>query len=112
MNTELPKDWKWTQLGKVCNKVEVVKRKEKKPNEEFLYLDIGGIDNTINKIVTNKTYKWSEAPSRAQQIIYKDDILFSTVRTYMKNIAIVDHHKYDGQIASSGFCVVLVMRML
>jgi len=53
-----------------------------------------------------KTYKWKEAPSRAQQIVYKDDILFSTARTYMKNIAIADSKLYDGQIASSGFCVL------
>lgn len=103
---QLPIDWKWVKLGDVCQKVESVKRKEKKDDEEFFYLDIGGIDNTINKIVSHKSYKWKEAPSRAQQIIFKNDILFSTVRTYMKNIAVVEDKIYNGQIASSGFCVL------
>lgn len=103
---QLPKDWKWVKLGEVCEKVEAVKRKEKKPEEELLYLDIGGIDNSANKILSHKNYKWKDAPSRAQQIVFKDDILFSTVRTYMKNIAVVENKIYDGQIASSGFCVI------
>jgi len=102
----LPKDWNWTKLGEVCEKVEAVKRKEKNPGEELLYLDIGGIDNHSNKIISHKIYKWSDAPSRAQQIVYKGDILFSTVRTYLKNIAIVDNEIHNGQIGSSGFCVI------
>jgi type I restriction enzyme, S subunit len=102
----LPKDWKWVKLGEVCEKVETVKRKEKNVDEELIYLDIGGIDNLNNRIVSHKNYKWKDAPSRAQQIIFNGDILFSTVRTYMKNTAMVDNHIYDGQIASSGFCVL------
>lgn len=66
-------------MGEVCESVEVVKRKEKNGDTKFLYLDIGGIDNSINKIVSHKKYKWKNAPSRAQQIIFKNDILFSTV---------------------------------
>ena len=71
-----------------------------------MYLYIGGVDNTTNKIISNKIYKWKDAPSRAQQIIFQNDILFSTVRTYLKNIAIVESKNYDGQIASSGFTVI------
>lgn len=103
---QLPKGWSWVKLGDVCQKVESVKRKEKRIEEELLYLDIGGVDNITNKIFSHKTYKWRDAPSRAQQIVFKDDILFSTVRTYMRNIAVVENEIYNGQIASSGFCVI------
>jgi type I restriction enzyme, S subunit len=103
---ELPKYWEVRMLGEVCEKVQVVRRKEMNPNDELIYLDIGGIDNTINKIVSHKTYIWKDAPSRAQQIVKKHDVLFSTVRTYLKNIASVDNDKYNGQIASSGFTVI------
>jgi type I restriction enzyme S subunit len=102
----LPKDWEWKELSELCERITKVKVSEQKPNLEFIYLDIGSIENTNNKIVSHKTYKWKEAPSRAQQIIFKDDILFSTVRTYLKNIAIVDSGLYDRQIASSGFTVL------
>ncbi len=102
----LPEGWQWVKLGEVCEKVEAVKRKERNPEEALLYLDIGGIDNLSNKILSHKTYKWKEAPSRAQQIVYQDDILFSTARTYMKNIAIVDSKLYDGQN-----CIIWILRV-
>jgi type I restriction enzyme S subunit len=46
-----------------------------------------------------------DAPSRARQKITKSDILFSTVRTYLKNIAMVPE-QLTGQIASTGFSVL------
>ena len=39
------------------------------------------------------------------QYVLANDILFSTVRTYLENIATVPE-KYDGQIASTGFSVL------
>lgn len=102
----LPKDWSWIKLGDVCEKVETVKRKAVNPENKLIYIDIGGIDNEANRILSHKTYKWKDAPSRAQQIIQRNDILLSTVRTYIKNIALVEDPLYDRQIASSGFCVI------
>jgi type I restriction enzyme S subunit len=102
----LPKGWEWIQLGKLCEKISKVKSTEQAQEREFFYLDIGSVDNTNNKIIGHKTYKWKDAPSRAQQIVHKDDVLFSTVRTYLKNIALVESSFYDNQIASSGFTVL------
>jgi type I restriction enzyme S subunit len=49
--------------------------------------------------------KGSEAPSRARQIVNKGDILFSTVRPYLRNIAVVDEGD-DENIASTGFLIL------
>src|SRR5690606_20843006 len=103
---ELPEGWEWKTLKEITFKVEKVKRKEVNEKEEFIYLDIGGIDNSRNKIESYKNYAWKEAPSRAQQIVKTNDVLFSTVRTYMKNIAIVNKEIFNNQIASSGFTVL------
>ncbi|NLF42969.1 MAG: hypothetical protein GX587_09755 [Bacteroidales bacterium] len=103
---KLPEGWKWVKLGDVCEKAKKVKRSEKVGNESFLYLDITGIDNTINKIVNHKSFLWKDAPSRAQQIVKIGDTLFSTVRTYLKNIAKVESVIYENQICSSGFTVI------
>jgi type I restriction enzyme S subunit len=102
----LPNGWKWVKLVEVTEVVEKVKRKEKNDNDEFIYLDIGGIDNSINKIVSHKNYFWKDAPSRAQQIVKVGDTLFSTVRTYLKNIAFVEKEIYENQVCSSGFSVI------
>lgn len=105
-NGELPDGWKSKSLKDLVLKVEKVKRKEVDENEGLIYLDIGGINNNSNRIENYKKYFWKDAPSRAQQIVKQNDILFSTVRTYMKNIAIVDKEIYNNQIASSGFTVL------
>ena len=97
--------WKEVPLKKCC--LPVIKRKDSKdPSEKFLYLDIASIDNKINKIIEGTPYTGDVAPSRARQIVQKDDVLFSTVRTYLKNIALITDSKYDNQIASTGFCVI------
>ncbi len=99
-------DWIECTLEEICEKALKVKRKEMPSFERIKYLDIGGIDNHTNKIISHKNYTWEDAPSRAQQIIKKDDILFSTVRTYLKNVARVNKEEYNDEIASSGFTVL------
>lgn len=97
--------WEEVPLKKCC--LPVIKRKDSKdPSEKFLYLDIASIDNKTNKIIEGTPYRGDTAPSRARQIIQKDDVLFSTVRTYLKNIALITDSKYNNQIASTGFCVI------
>jgi len=107
---ELPEGWKVEELKKITIKAKKVKVKVQEPNNEFIYLDIGGVDNSILKIVSHKQYQWKDAPSRAQQIIELGDTLFSTVRTYLKNIAFVDKEIYHNQIGSSGFTVIRANR--
>jgi type I restriction enzyme S subunit len=107
---ELPEGWFYIFLKDISEVVGRVNIKEKKPTESFLYLDIGGINNNKNIIESHKEYKWKDAPSRAQQIVEVNDILFSTVRTYMKNIAMVEDEKFSNQVASSGFTVVRALK--
>jgi len=104
--TLIPEGWEIVSLGDVCEKAEKVKRKEINLKNEFKYIDIGGIDNTLNRIISHKSFTWDNAPSRAQQIIKLGDTLFSTVRTYLKNIAMVQKREYNNEICSSGFTVI------
>ena len=106
LDTNSRQDWTNVKLGEICEKAAKIKRKEVIPDEEFIYLDISGIDNQSNRIVDYKKYHWNDAPSRAQQIVKVGDTLFSTVRTYLRNIAMVDNSKYENQICSSGFTVI------
>lgn len=75
------------------------------PNDSFTYIDIASIDNKKQIIKCPKIYLGKNAPSRARQLVKEGDILFSTVRTYLKNISIVTK-EYDNQIAFTGFCVL------
>jgi len=102
----MKEDWVECTLENVCDKAIKVKRKEMPFTGVIKYFDIGGIDNFSNRIVSYKDYNWQDAPSRAQQIIKKGDVLFSTVRTYLKNIAQVRNDDYNNEICSSGFTVL------
>ena len=100
----LPAGWALSTLGEVCLPAKKV-RPEDCPAQEFTYLDITSIDNSTFRIDTPKIYLGKDAPSRARQRVHTGNTLFSTVRTYLKNIAMVPP-EYDGQIASTGFCVL------
>ncbi len=104
MLRELPEGWEGVRLEDITSKIKTI-NPENYPNKEFFYLDIDSIDNSRQKITNPKKILGSEAPSRARQIVKSGDILFSTVRTYLKNIAFVEE-QYDNQIASTGFCVI------
>lgn len=75
------------------------------PDRKIIYIDISGIDNVHNKIGAVKQFCLGDAPCRARQIVQCDDVLFSTVRPYLRNIASVPDN-YDGQIASTGFSIL------
>jgi|SRR5579859_3089723 len=104
MPDKLPKGWAKTKLGEVSLPVAKI-QPEDSPDTEFTYFDIGGIDNEKNRIAETKTVTGRNAPSRARQVLRKDDILFSTVRTYLRKIAQVEH-EYPNPIGSTGFAVI------
>lgn len=104
MPEKLPNGWIKVKLGEVCLPVSKI-RPEDFPDVEFTYFDIGGIDNETNRVVETKTITGRTAPSRARQVLRKDDILFSTVRTYLRKIARVEH-EYPNPVASTGFTVI------
>ena len=100
----VPSGWQTTTLGAICLPVQKVQPQDE-PDHSFTYLDIASIDNTKYRIVSPKTYSGANAPSRARQRVRGGNTLFSTVRTYLKNIAMVPP-EFDGQVASTGFCVL------
>ena len=76
-----------------------------KPEDIIRYIDISSVDGESNSVIGTTEYIFSEAPSRAQQCTRKGDILVSTVRPNLKNIA-VNQLDEDNLVASSGFCVL------
>lgn len=102
----LPPGWIYARLGDISEDVANIDP-SRSPNRIFDYLDIQSIDNRAMRISHPKRILGAKAPTRARQLVRSGDILFSTVRTYLRNIAFVDDI-YDGQVASTGFCVVRI----
>ena len=74
-------------------------------DSKIRYVDISSVDNETNTVTGVTEYIFKDAPSRAQQCVKKGDILVSTVRPNLKNIA-VNHLDGEDLVASSGFCVL------
>ena len=68
------------------------------------YVDIDSIDNQKYEITSYKEKTVSELSSRARRVLKKDYIIYSTVRPYLCNIAIIKE-EYPNYIGSTGFNV-------
>jgi len=94
----------WMTLGEVCEKTENIKWKENSI-EEFQYIDLTSVSRENNKISETQTINSTNAPSRAQQIVNTDDVIFGTTRPTLKRYSLITS-KFHNQICSTGFCVL------
>ena len=97
---DLPESWSWTRGMSVFMPMESTK-----PSSDFVYIDVDAVNNRLNIIDNPKKVRFENAPSRATRKLHKNDLLFSMVRPYLKNIALVDDTYIDA-IASTGFYVI------
>ena len=97
---ESPDGWRWCR-GRSC----FAGMESTKPQGEFFdYIDIDAIDNRLHRIKATKHLPVSEAPSRASRAVETGSVLFSLVRPYLENIALVEE-THSHCIASTGFYV-------
>ncbi|WP_394753932.1 restriction endonuclease subunit S [Crenothrix sp.] len=80
------------------------------PDLEIEYVDISSV-SLINGIEKFESMTFDKAPSRARRKVKHGDIIVSTVRTYLKAIAPVNHPS-ENMIVSTGFVVVRPMQNL
>lgn len=70
----------------------------------FNYIDIGSVKYGEG-ITQLQPTAFSEAPSRARRVVQQNDVIISTVRTYLKAVAIIGKFE-EPQIVSTGFAVL------
>lgn len=101
------KGWEYKKLGEVCCPKSKIQRATKcfGGSDEILYIDISSIDNSVQEVNNITSFTMSNAPSRAQQKVEYGDIIVSTVRPNLKNVAFIKQHD-SNLVASSGFCVL------
>ena len=94
----IPQNWEWVSGIDIFESM-----KSSSPSgETFKYIDIDAVDNKCHQIISIKHIQTKEAPSRASRYTERGNVLFSMVRPYLRNIAMVPE---DGCIASTGFFV-------
>ncbi len=71
------------------------------PNE-FTYIDLDSVED--GKLLKKRVLYSSDAPSRAQRLLTKGDILFQTVRPYQRNNLFFDFD--EDYVASTGYAQI------
>lgn len=98
---DLPKGWEWAYIGQISHDWG-----QKTPDKKFAYIDVSAIDNSMGVIKELSIIEAREAPSRARKIVQQGTVIYSTVRPYLLNIAVIDRDLSPEPIASTAFAVI------
>jgi type I restriction enzyme S subunit len=104
LKREIPEGWEVKKLKEIvrCNYDSI--SKDNIPNS-INYLDTSSLTlNQINSLHCIEV-KNEKIPSRAQRIVNKDDILYSTVRPNLRHFGIIKNPE-ENMIASTGFAQI------
>ena len=77
--SEFNEEWEEKKLRDICK----INPNSGRLPEKFIYIDLESVENGV--LLKENYINLSDAPSRAQRLLNKDDILFQMVRPYQKN---------------------------
>lgn len=101
---QIPEHWDVKRIKDAFSINQATLPENTKGTYQFKYIDISNVSNE-GYISLGEDVIFIEAPSRARRIIKKGDIVVSTVRTYLRAIALIDFDAAD-VIVSTGFAVL------
>jgi len=97
----LPPNWEWAQLEDVGRDWG-----QKTPVSEFSYIDVASVDNVRGVTTKSSILSADEAPSRARKVVRPGTLIYSTVRPYLQNIAVLKGEIEPEPIASTAFAIL------
>ncbi|MGV0752080.1 restriction endonuclease subunit S [Empedobacter brevis] len=95
---EFTKEWQSSRLADTC---EINPKNEGLPSS-FVYIDLESVEN--GRLLKEDFISKDGAPSRAQRVLSKNDVLFQMVRPYQKNNLFFD--KEGKYVASTGYAQI------
>ena len=96
--SEFNEEWEEKKLRDICK----INPNSGRLPEKFIYIDLESVENGV--LLKENYINLSDAPSRAQRLLNKDDILFQMVRPYQKNNFYFDKIDIRFQyVASTGY---------
>lgn len=101
MPFDLPSSWAWVQVSDIGHDWG-----QKIPDSKFTYIDVGSIDQHLGRVEEPSVLTADAAPSRARKCVREGTVIYSTVRPYLLNIAIIDRTFDPEPIASTAFAVI------
>jgi type I restriction enzyme S subunit len=98
---DVPAGWQWVRLAEIGHDWG-----QKTPDADFTYVDVSAIDNAKGAIKSPSVLAPADAPSRARKIVCLGTVIYSTIRPYLLNIAVIDRELMPTPIASTAFAVI------
>lgn len=93
----------WRALGEVTLPTSNIRWRD--TNRSYRYIDLTSVSIETKAIVDTPEITASNAPSRAQKLVEKDDVIFATTRPAQQRYCLIgDEHA--GEVASTGYCVL------
>jgi len=96
-----PAGWEWVRIRQVTSD-----RGQATPDNDFTYIDVTAINKEVGRVADAKVLSASDAPSRARKLVRTGDVLYSCVRPYLLNIAVIESDIVPSPIASTAFAVL------
>ncbi|MDE0257524.1 MAG: restriction endonuclease subunit S [Gammaproteobacteria bacterium] len=97
----LPKGWRWARIREV-----VSDRGQVVPDRPFTYIDVSAINKEAGLVADPRVVEPDNAPSRARKVARPGDVVYSCVRPYLLNVAIIEADFNPRPIASTAFEVL------
>ncbi|MEQ8227042.1 MAG: restriction endonuclease subunit S [Rhodospirillales bacterium] len=92
--------WEVKRLGEVC---DVNPSSGERP-PSFVYIDLESVE--AGELIQKKTISRENAPSRAQRLLQKGDVIYQMVRPYQRNNLFFDIHDGKSYVASTGYALL------
>jgi len=93
----------WKALGEVTLPTKNIKWRD--TNRAYRYIDLTSVSIETKAIIETSEVNSSNAPSRAQKLVEKDDVIFATTRPAQQRFCLIED-EYAGEVASTGYCVL------
>ena len=97
----VPENWRWTRVREIASD-----RGQKVPDEQFTYIDVSAIDKGNGLVVGPRVLEPGKAPSRARKVARLGDVVYSCVRPYLLNVAVIEDDFDPPPIVSTAFEVL------
>lgn len=98
----IPPHWLWVSIGRVGHDWG-----QTRPAGDFTYIDVSAIDNQRGVVADGAAIVTAaDAPSRARKCVKKGTVIYSTVRPYLLNVAIIERDFDPAPIASTAFAIL------
>lgn len=97
----IPEKWRWARMREITSD-----RGQRVPDGPFTYIDVSAIDKDNGSVVAPRVLESGEAPSRARKVAQLGDVVYSCVRPYLLNVAVIEDDFDPAPIASTAFEVM------